>query len=161
MLAACANAFLGGRRAGIGTLFDAGEDVLELHHPGIGEHQGRIIARHERRRRHDFVVVACEKVEKSGPDFVYAAHSFDPATQKPKFVRSRRLFDFAACLARPVSGNTPAARYKPQFMKQGALEHRPRPNRKSPASIMEPGPSSNGGTNGSRGPSNNLAGDLH
>ena len=61
VLAAGAHAFLRGGRARIGALFEAGEDVLELHHAGIGEHQGRIVARHERRRRHDRVAVACAK----------------------------------------------------------------------------------------------------
>ena len=58
----------------IGTLLEAGEDVLELHHPGIGEHQRRVVARHERRGRHRLVAVAREIVEKACPDFVDAAH---------------------------------------------------------------------------------------
>ena len=49
MLAAGAHAFLRGHRALIGALLEAGEDILELHHAGIGEHQGRVVARHERR----------------------------------------------------------------------------------------------------------------
>src|SRR5262249_18902978 len=36
VLAAGADAFLRGDRARIGSLFEAGEDVLELHHPRIG-----------------------------------------------------------------------------------------------------------------------------
>ena len=52
VLAAGAHAFLRRHRAQIGPLLQAGEDVLELHHAGIGEHQGRVVARHERRRRH-------------------------------------------------------------------------------------------------------------
>src|SRR5260370_1074348 len=43
---------------------NAGEDVLELHHAGIGEQQCRIVSRHERARRHDLVLVAREIVEK-------------------------------------------------------------------------------------------------
>ena len=74
VLAAGAHAFLRGGGARIGPLFDAGEDVLELHHAGIGEHQGRVVARHERRRRHDFVPVAREKAEEGRPDLVDAAH---------------------------------------------------------------------------------------
>ena len=57
VLAAGAHAFLRGGGALIGPLLDAGEDVLELHHAGIGEHQGRVVARHQRRRRHDLVAV--------------------------------------------------------------------------------------------------------
>ena len=74
VLAAGAHAFLRGRRARIGALFQAGEDVLELHHAGIGEHQGRVVARHERRRRHDLVPVAREIAEEARPDIVDAAH---------------------------------------------------------------------------------------
>ena len=58
VLAAGAHAFLRGHGARIGTLLEAGEDVLELHHAGIGEHQGRIVARHQRRRGHGRVTVA-------------------------------------------------------------------------------------------------------
>ena len=60
VLAAGAHAFLRGGGALIGPLLDAGKDVLELHHAGIGEHQGRVVARHERRRRHDLVAVLRE-----------------------------------------------------------------------------------------------------
>ena len=48
VLAARADAFLRRRRGGIGALFLAGEDVLELHHAGIREHQRRVVARHQR-----------------------------------------------------------------------------------------------------------------
>ncbi len=49
VLAARAHAFLRAYRARIGALLKAGEHVLELHHAGIGEHQRRIVARHQRR----------------------------------------------------------------------------------------------------------------
>ena len=58
VLAAGAHAFLRRGGAAVGPLLDAGEDVLELHHAGIGEHQRRVVARHERARRHDLVAVA-------------------------------------------------------------------------------------------------------
>ena len=74
VLAAGAHAFLRGGGALIGPLLDAGEDVLELHHAGIGEHQRRVVARHQRRGRHDFVAVVLEEVQKSRPDLVDAAH---------------------------------------------------------------------------------------
>ncbi len=48
VLAAGAHAFLRGHGAHIGALLHAGEDVLELHHAGVGEHQRRVVARHER-----------------------------------------------------------------------------------------------------------------
>ncbi len=74
VLAAGAHAFL--RRGGalIGPLLQAGEHVLELHHPGIGEQQCRIVARHERARRDNLVVVAREIVEKRGADVVGGLH---------------------------------------------------------------------------------------
>src|SRR5262249_54443676 len=75
VFAAGAHAFLRGCGAHIGTLLETGEDVLELHHAGIGEHQGRVVDRHERRRRHDLVVVPGEVVEKLRPDLVDAAHA--------------------------------------------------------------------------------------
>ena len=74
VLAAGAHAFLRGGGALIGPLLDAGEDVLELHHAGIGEHQGRVVARHQRRRRHDLVAVLGKEVQKGRPDLVNAAH---------------------------------------------------------------------------------------
>ena len=49
VLAAGAHAFLRRRGAPVRTLLDAGEHILELHHPGIGEHQRRVVARDERR----------------------------------------------------------------------------------------------------------------
>ena len=75
VLAAGAHAFLRGHGAAVGPLFEAGEDVLELHHAGIGEHQRRVVARHERARRHDLVVVAGEEIDEAFADFVDAAHS--------------------------------------------------------------------------------------
>ena len=80
VLAAGAHAFLRRDGAHIGALLQAGEHVLELHHAGIGEHQGRVVARHERRRRHDLVAVPGKVVEEGRPDFVDAAHSILLAT---------------------------------------------------------------------------------
>ena len=58
VLAAGAHAALRGGRAHVAALVAAEEHVLELHHAGIGEQQGRIIAGHQRARRHDLVAVA-------------------------------------------------------------------------------------------------------
>src|SRR5450756_1151541 len=74
VLAAGAHAFLRGGGALIGPLLDAGKDVLELHHAGIGEHQGRVVARHQWRRWHDRVAVRRKVIQKSRPDLVNAAH---------------------------------------------------------------------------------------
>ena len=72
VLAAGAHAFL--RRGGAQKfrLLGAGEHVLERHHAGIGEHQSGVVARHERRRRHQFVVVVGEEIEKGRADLVGA-----------------------------------------------------------------------------------------
>ncbi len=48
VLAPCPHAFLRGRGARIGPLFKPGKNILELHHARIGEHQRRIVARHQR-----------------------------------------------------------------------------------------------------------------
>ena len=60
VLAAGAYALL--RRGGtrIGALLEAREDVLELHHSGVGEHQRGIVARHQRARIDDLVAVGAE-----------------------------------------------------------------------------------------------------
>ncbi len=64
VLAARPHAFLRGGGAHIRALLDAGKDVLELHHARIGEHQRRVVARHQRRGRHDRVTVLREEVQK-------------------------------------------------------------------------------------------------
>ena len=74
VLAAGAHAFLRRHGARVIALFQAGEDVLELHHAGIGEHQRRVVARHERTGWHDLMSVTVEIVEKSRPYAVDAAH---------------------------------------------------------------------------------------
>ena len=89
VLAAGAHAFLRGGRARIGPLLKAGEDVLELHHARIGEHQCRVVARHKRRRRHHFVAVLGKIVEKRRPDLVDTAHCRPIAPCSIRFGRRR------------------------------------------------------------------------
>ncbi len=74
VLAAGAHAFLRAHGAHIGALLDAGEDILELHHARIGEHQCRVVARHERGGGHDLVAGLGKIVEEARSDFVDAAH---------------------------------------------------------------------------------------
>ena len=74
VLAPCTHALLRGGGAAVGPGLGAGEDVLELHHAGIGEHQRRVVARHERARVHDLVPVRGEIVQKLRADFVDARH---------------------------------------------------------------------------------------
>jgi len=58
-----AQALLGVNCAGVGAGFGAQEDVLKLHHSGVGEEQGAIPARDERGTGHDGVPALSEKVE--------------------------------------------------------------------------------------------------
>src|SRR5262249_13996785 len=77
VLAAGAHAFLRRDRALVGPLFEPGEDVLELHHAGIVEHQGSVVARHQRRRRSGRWAGLGKVVDKALADIVDAAHSAD------------------------------------------------------------------------------------
>jgi hypothetical protein len=63
MLTAGAHAFLRCGGALIGQRFRSGEDILELHHTGVGEQQGGIVARHQRRRADDFMAVTGKEIE--------------------------------------------------------------------------------------------------
>ena len=74
VLAAGAHAFLRRDGAYVRALLQAGKDVLELHHPGIGEHQGRVVARDQRRRRHDLVPARRKIIQEGRPNVVDAAH---------------------------------------------------------------------------------------
>jgi hypothetical protein len=48
----------------------AGEDVLELHHPGVGEQEGGVVLGHQRRGADALVPSLGEEVEENGPDLV-------------------------------------------------------------------------------------------
>ena len=74
MLAAGAHAFLHGGGAAVGTLFGAREQVLELDHARIGEQQGRVVARHQRRGREHGVPTLGEEIEKTAADVGKAFH---------------------------------------------------------------------------------------
>ena len=63
VLAAGAHAALAGRGAGVAALLGAQEHVLELDHAGVGEQQGRVVARHQRARRHHGVALRAEEFE--------------------------------------------------------------------------------------------------
>ncbi len=64
MLAARADALLGGRRARVIALFLAQEHVLELVHPGVGEQQRGIVRGDERRAADHAVATLGEIIEK-------------------------------------------------------------------------------------------------
>ena len=63
VLAAGAHAALRRRGSRIRPRFLAREHVLELDHARIGEEQGRIVARHERRRRNNGVSLGLEELQ--------------------------------------------------------------------------------------------------
>ena len=77
VLAARADALLRGRGAGIGTLVETEEDVLELVHPGVREEKRRVVARHHRARVDDRVPLALVKL-KEGASNVCNFHEIDP-----------------------------------------------------------------------------------
>ena len=70
VLAAGAHAFLAGGGSAVIALFGAQEHILELVHSGIGEKQGRIVHRDQRRTAHDAVPVAFEELQECLSDFV-------------------------------------------------------------------------------------------
>lgn len=78
VLATGANALLRRRCRGIRAALKTGENVLELHHARIGEHQRRVVTRNQRTGRHDFVPVLLEVVEKRRPNFIHTAHAHTP-----------------------------------------------------------------------------------
>src|SRR5690606_11143815 len=56
-------------RAHVRTYVRTEEDVLELHHPRVGEHQRRIVARHQGAGRDDRVAFRLEELQELFTDF--------------------------------------------------------------------------------------------
>ena len=75
VLAARPHALLRRYRARIVPRFLPREHRLELHHARVGEQQRRIVAGHQRRRRHLLVSSLAKVVEKPSADLVDAGHS--------------------------------------------------------------------------------------
>ncbi len=69
VLAAGAHAALRGGRARIAALVVAEEHILELHHAGVGEQQGRIVARHQARGTDDGVLLRFKEFKELVADF--------------------------------------------------------------------------------------------
>ena len=83
VLAARAHAFLRRGGAAIVAVFQPGEQVLELHHARVGEHQRRVVLRHQRRRGHDAVAFPCEEVEEGAADVLRRGHIRDLGDHGP------------------------------------------------------------------------------
>ena len=74
VLTARAHRFLRCGGALVITRFNACEAILELNHARIGEHQGRVVARHQGRAVDHLVTVAGEKIEEGRADVVQRGH---------------------------------------------------------------------------------------
>src|SRR6266850_2257451 len=83
VLAACAHAFLAGRRARVIAFFESEKNILELVHTRVGEEQRGIAVRHERRAANAPVSFAFKKTQEAfanlvpAPEFLafqYARH---------------------------------------------------------------------------------------
>ena len=70
MLAAGADAFLGGGGAGVIAGFEALEDLFELVHACVGEEQRRVIGGDEGTAAHDAMAAGVEEIEKALADVV-------------------------------------------------------------------------------------------
>src|SRR5262249_61197263 len=93
MLTAGAHAFLRRGRAREARLLLAGEHVLKRHHASIGEHQRRVVTRHEWARWHDLVVVLGEEIEESGTNVAGAS----VAEARVAHARRGRVLVFRTC----------------------------------------------------------------
>jgi hypothetical protein len=74
VLAAGPDALLRRGRARMRRGLGAREHVLERHHAGVDEQQGRIVLRHQRRGGDDGVIGRAEIVQEGAADLVQAGH---------------------------------------------------------------------------------------
>jgi hypothetical protein len=74
VLAAGAHALLRRRRPAVGPPLLPREDVLELDHAAVREHQRGVVSRHKGRALHHGVAMAREVIEEGGADIVAAGH---------------------------------------------------------------------------------------
>ena len=75
-----ADTFLRAGRARRRWCFKAGKDILERHHPGIDEHQCRVVIGHQRRALHGCVVCAREIIEEGAANIVGRLHAAQLST---------------------------------------------------------------------------------
>ena len=98
VLAARAHAFLRSRGAAVVTGFDPGEQVLELHHAGIGEHQCRIVAGHQGAGLDHAVAIAPVEIKKGRADIIQRRHGgFAPLRHRKKRIRVPFIRRIRAC----------------------------------------------------------------
>ena len=102
MLAARPDALLRRSSPACSPLLVPEEDILELVHPRVGEHQRRVVARYERRRRHGLMAGLHEIIEKSGPDVVDATHHLPLPSRVPKPERVAVAKGYVAAGLNPV-----------------------------------------------------------
>ncbi|EPF13534.1 hypothetical protein HMPREF0201_03718 [Cedecea davisae DSM 4568] len=77
MLTTGANTTLRRSGAGIITLVETQENILELVHPGVGKQQSRIVIRNQGAARYNLVAFTLEKIEKRLTDLSGAlAHNY-------------------------------------------------------------------------------------
>src|SRR5690606_10779327 len=126
VLAPRAHAALCGRCPAVGPGVLAGEDVLELDHAGVGEEQRRVIARHQRRRRHDLVPFRLEK----GQEFLTDLGGFHSFGRWGKLAGHYIRFDTTN---RASSRKHPAGPAHPDIAGRHGRRHSP-PARNRPAS---------------------------
>jgi len=82
VLAPGADAFLACNRAGIGPRLRTSENVLELNHARVSKQQRRVVMRNEGRRRHRFVAISTEVIEKRRANVINAGHTL-PVPSRP------------------------------------------------------------------------------
>ena len=74
MFSASTNTALAGHRSGVRRGGGTGEEILELHHTGVGKQQGRVITGDQWRRGHECVVLAGIKIQKALTNFLHRKH---------------------------------------------------------------------------------------
>ena len=89
MLSAGTNTTLGSHRAVIGSFVLPQENILKLHHTGVGKQQRGIVMGHQRAAGHDFVPVCSEVIKELLSD-VPSFHSYPVCAAAKTAVRQGR-----------------------------------------------------------------------
>ena len=86
VLACHAHAFLGVDGARIRPLVGSQENILELHHPGIGKEKGLVAAGNQGGRRHEGVSLLNKKIDEILADFRASEFFHSHTGSKTEFV---------------------------------------------------------------------------